>query len=105
MVRVEGVSLLPPAMGGGSRTARDMGPSPSGLLLQGFVGALPLLFPCVLQVPYMLFQASDSGTDNGGFSAVFHQGCQDTVITFALLPPTLYSSPFVTGMSEAAMVL
>lgn len=53
----------------------------------------------------MLFQAFDSGADNGGFSAVFHQGCQDAVITFALLPPTLYSSPFVTGMSEAVMVL
>lgn len=53
----------------------------------------------------MLFQAFDSGADNGGFSAVFHQHCQDVVITFALLPPTLYSSPFVTGMSEAVLVL
>ena len=54
----------------------------------------------------MLFQALDSRAGNAVFSAVFHQGRRDVVITFALPPPTLFSSQsLVTGTSEAVMVL
>lgn len=50
----------------------------------------------------MLFQALDPRARNGDFSAAFHHGRRDAVITFVLPPPTLSSSPLVTGKSEAA---
>lgn len=52
----------------------------------------------------MLFQALDPRASYGGSSAAFHQGRRDAVITFVLLPPTLFSScNWEVGGSDGAL--